>query len=189
MRTSNDWPQAPSDSHACPPLLLLDLHLKLFPVMYRIKINDDDDDVERTSCSRMSGWHIRDKLWPMPKHGSVLFYVHKNRKAHLDEKPRMATSTFTWLLNSDDWIKIHVQIQVMTESRSRSRSRLWLNQDPCPDPGYDWIKIQVQIQVMTESRSSSRSRLSAAGTWICESAVPTYGNCVTGLLPIKAHAI
>ena len=30
----------------------------------------------------MSGCHIRDKLWPMPKHGSMLPYVHRNRKAH-----------------------------------------------------------------------------------------------------------
>ena len=72
LRTSNDWPRAPSDSHVCTPLLLLDLHLKLFLVMYWIKINDDDDDVERTSRSWVSGWHIRDKLWPMPNHGSVL---------------------------------------------------------------------------------------------------------------------
>ena len=26
-------------------------------------------------------WHIRDKLWPMPKHGSVTLYVHGNQKA------------------------------------------------------------------------------------------------------------
>ena len=26
-------------------------------------------------------WHIRDKLWPMPKHGSVYLYVHGNQKA------------------------------------------------------------------------------------------------------------
>ena len=26
-------------------------------------------------------WHIRDKLWPMPKHGSIIFYVHGNHKA------------------------------------------------------------------------------------------------------------
>ena len=26
-------------------------------------------------------WHIRDKLWPMPKHGSVNLYVHGNQKA------------------------------------------------------------------------------------------------------------
>ena len=26
-------------------------------------------------------WHIRDKLWPMPKHGSIIFYVHGNQKA------------------------------------------------------------------------------------------------------------
>ena len=26
-------------------------------------------------------WHIRDKLWPMPKHGSINLYVHENPKA------------------------------------------------------------------------------------------------------------
>ena len=26
-------------------------------------------------------WHIRDKLWPMPKHGSINLYVHGNRTA------------------------------------------------------------------------------------------------------------
>ena len=40
----------------------------------------DDDDVE-LHVPWMSA-DIRDKLWPMPKHGSVLLYVHRNRKAH-----------------------------------------------------------------------------------------------------------
>ena len=26
-------------------------------------------------------WHIRDKLWPMLKHGSIILYVHRNQKA------------------------------------------------------------------------------------------------------------
>ena len=26
-------------------------------------------------------WHIRDKLWPMPQHGSIQLYVHGNQKA------------------------------------------------------------------------------------------------------------
>ena len=26
-------------------------------------------------------WHIRDKLWPLPKHGSIILYVHGNQKA------------------------------------------------------------------------------------------------------------
>ena len=37
----------------------------------------------------------------MPKRGSVLLYVHRNRKAHYDGEPRTATSTFTQLLNSE----------------------------------------------------------------------------------------
>ena len=28
-------------------------------------------------------WHIRDKLWPMPKHGSVILYVQGNQKSSL----------------------------------------------------------------------------------------------------------
>ena len=28
-------------------------------------------------------WHIRDKLWPMPKHGSIILYVHGNQKGSL----------------------------------------------------------------------------------------------------------
>ena len=40
-------------------------------------------------------WHIRDKLRPMPKHGSILLYVHGNQKARWDGQLRTATSTFT----------------------------------------------------------------------------------------------
>ena len=35
-------------------------------------------------CCLMSSdvsWHIRDKLWSMPKHGSIILYVHGNQKA------------------------------------------------------------------------------------------------------------
>ena len=38
----------------------------------------------------------------MPKHGSVLLYVHRNRKAHYDWEPRTATATFTQLRSSED---------------------------------------------------------------------------------------
>ena len=27
--------------------------------------------------------HIRDKLWPMPKHGAIILYVHGNLKTRL----------------------------------------------------------------------------------------------------------
>ena len=43
---------------------------------------NDDDDVYRLLCPWISGLEIRDKLGPMPKHGSMLLYVHRNRKAH-----------------------------------------------------------------------------------------------------------
>ena len=53
------------------------------------------------------GWHTRDKLWLVPKHGSMLLYVYRNHKAPLDGKPRTATSTFTQLLNSYIYIYIY----------------------------------------------------------------------------------
>ena len=43
--------------------------------------------------------HIRDKLRPMPKQGSIQLYVHRNQKARQDRQPRTATSTLTQLLN------------------------------------------------------------------------------------------
>ena len=35
----------------------------------------------------------------MPKHGSIILYVHGNQKARLDGQPRTSTSTLTQLLN------------------------------------------------------------------------------------------
>ena len=43
-----------------------------------------DNDTKLMSWCLMSSdgsWHIRDKLWPMPKHGSINLYVHGNQKA------------------------------------------------------------------------------------------------------------
>ena len=48
-------------------------------------------------------WHIRDKLWPMPKHGSVILYVHGNhptkaRQVRTDSPgrpPRLSHSSWT----------------------------------------------------------------------------------------------
>ena len=55
-------------------------------------------------------WHIRDKLWPMPKHGSIILYVHGNQKArhlgrtaqdvHLDSH----TAPELWMSVSVSWI-------------------------------------------------------------------------------------
>ena len=42
------------------------------------------DPVVIVKCCLMSSdvsWHIRDKLWPVPKHGSINLYVHGNQKA------------------------------------------------------------------------------------------------------------
>ena len=35
----------------------------------------------------------------MPKHGSIILYVHGNQKARWDGQPRTSTSTLTQLLN------------------------------------------------------------------------------------------
>ena len=62
-----------------------------------VQTNLTFDDVElhvlgcRLTCT------IRDKLHPVPKHGSMLLYVHRKYKVHSDGEPRTATSTFTQL--------------------------------------------------------------------------------------------
>ena len=72
----------------------------------------------------MSGWHIRDKQWPMRKNGSMLLYVHRNHKAHYDGEPRTATSTFTQLLNSEPEKFISVQLCCLMSS-DVGRDKLW----------------------------------------------------------------
>ena len=58
-------------------------------------------------CCLMSsdvGWHIRDKLRPMPKHGSVLLYVHGNAirlmrmESPAGRPPRLSHSSWTMIL-------------------------------------------------------------------------------------------
>ena len=41
-----------------------------------------DDDVERHVLGCRVDIIIRDKLLPMRVHGSILLYIHRNRKAH-----------------------------------------------------------------------------------------------------------
>ena len=76
-------------------------------------------------CCLMSsdvGWHIRDKPRPMPKHGSILLYVHGNHKlistGSLGQPPRLSHSSWTmWLLD-----KI---ITGVTNTLPNSKWRTW----------------------------------------------------------------
>ena len=58
-------------------------------------------------------WHIRDKLWPMLKHGSIILYVHGNQNACWDRQPRTATSTLTqllkWLISKSQYCQVHFE--------------------------------------------------------------------------------
>ena len=51
----------------------------------------------------------------MPKHGSIILYIHGNQKARYDGQPRTATSTLTQLLNYD--IKVIPIFSVITLCR------------------------------------------------------------------------
>ena len=53
------------------------------------------------------GWHIRDKLRPMPKHGSINLYVHGSQKAldgHLDSHtaPELWVTVLSWCFTSTE---------------------------------------------------------------------------------------
>ena len=67
-------------------------------------------------------WHIRDKLRPMPKHGSVLLYVHGNQKARQDGQPWTATSTLhsSWTMTAHTWPHL-----------DSPRGWRWSRQSPC----------------------------------------------------------
>ena len=58
---------------------------------------DNDVELNVLGC-RVDILLIRDKLWSMRAHGSMLLYVHRNHKARQDGEPRTATSTFTRLI-------------------------------------------------------------------------------------------
>ena len=55
-----------------------------------VRVENTESDLEAECvffffvCRIMSsdvGWHIRDKLKPVCEHGSILLYIHWNRKA------------------------------------------------------------------------------------------------------------
>ena len=81
-------------------LLTLDIEQRNWQVFRFTNDDDSDDDVELNvlGCRvDMLGTNCGQCV----SHSSVLLYVHRNHKAHLDGEPRTATSTLTQLLNSD----------------------------------------------------------------------------------------
>ena len=60
---------------------MVDIHLRKLPVgvLLWTRRSEDDDEV----MPNVLGYrrHIRDKLRPMPKHGSAKLYVHGSQKA------------------------------------------------------------------------------------------------------------
>ena len=53
------------------------------PWTYYIQVRDRDAVMIMSWCLMSSdvSWHIMNKWWPMPKHGSINLYVHGNQKA------------------------------------------------------------------------------------------------------------
>ena len=64
--------------------------------------NDTPWNMMMMKCCLMSSdvsWHIRDKLWVMPKHGSIILYVHGNQRLVRTDSsgrpPRLSHSSWT----------------------------------------------------------------------------------------------
>ena len=95
-----------------------------------------------------------------PKHGSMLLYVHRNRKTHEDGKPRTATSTFTQLLNSprqsqpkfQAHVHAHTQVQCQTLTTHKYSAKLLLHTSTAPNSYY----TQVQRQTLTTHKYSAK---------------------------------
>ena len=91
-------------------------------------------------CCLMSSdvsWHIRDKLWPMPKHGSTILYVRGNQKVRSDRWPRTATSTLTQLLNYEDAAVMMKCCLMSSDVSWHIRDKLW------PMPKHGSINLYV----------------------------------------------
>ena len=88
-----------------------------------------------------------------PKHGSMLLYVHRNRKTHEDGKPRTATSTFTQLLNSprqsqpkfQAHVHTHTQVQCQTLTTHKYSAKLLLHTSTAPNSYYTQVQRQTLI--------------------------------------------
>ena len=66
--------------------------------VHRNLIRDGDKVMSWCLMSSDVIWHIRDKLWPMPKHGSVILYVHDRRLVRTDSPgrpPRLSHRSWT----------------------------------------------------------------------------------------------
>ena len=86
-------------------------------------------------CCLMSSdvsWHIRNKLWPMPKHGSIILYVHGNQRL-----VRTATSTLTQLLNYDRNLMMMNWCLMSSDVMRHIRDKLW------PMPKHGAINLYV----------------------------------------------
>ena len=89
-------------------------------------------EVMMMKCCLMSSyviWHIRDKLWPMPKHGSINLYVHGNPRAALR---RLVVRTDSpghpapRLSHSSSWFDVVVKCCFMSSDISwHIRDKLW----------------------------------------------------------------
>ena len=70
-----------SGSGHCPCDFVPSQLLKEEAVKYKLLYGSDWVMMNWCLMSSDVSWHIRDKLWPMPKHGAINLYVHGNQKA------------------------------------------------------------------------------------------------------------
>ena len=107
-------------------------------------------------------WHIRDKLWPMPKHASIILYpasTETRRFVRTDSSVRTATSTHTQLLNYDVSYMQTVYAYTCLKTCQAGCSRAWR-------------KSRQHLVTFPRSLTTARcSRVAAKGTKVIVTAL------------------
>ena len=123
--------------------------------------NIDDDDKVMLMSSDVS-WHIKDKLWPMPKHGSIILYVHG--KLQLNEGKTEALLVATSSSDKDLPISIKLGSSVVPFVKSVRNLGVIL----------DWrLSMKVHIIKVCQIASWELRRISSIRQYLTEDAATT----------------
>ena len=149
----------------------------------------------RASCPRMSV-DLLGTSWPMQKHGSMLLCVHRNHTVHEDGKPRMATLTFTQLLNCVEevmgvkvvsrWVSKYQWCLFWHWSSGPLLKLEWIcfcvNSDACFGTGPDHLQTGTCFCVNSDACFGTGSDPLQTGTCFCVNSDACFG---TGSDPLQ----
>jgi len=105
-------------------------------------------------------WHISDKLWPMPKHGSIILYVHGPRRLVRTDRPgrppRLSHSS--WTISQHVVVADRFYIALFSALEQTHCARMWFYTS-----GYRRLERVFEYPPKWSTYSAGM----AAATWNC----------------------